>query len=224
LRNKPAPPLWLSRYAFSSENPRLEKLSLERKREAEKEIRRHHQLQVMQRAEEDEVLARAFEVEAELPNLKKEIEEDCDADVEPRRMVSAFLAVTDAVPRIRRSTLQWGPKEVYFSMRLLHSAPDLVVWLDCIKEVEVEVVLTFSVFGHGAHNRIDEVSRFLTPQETTCRPLRELAHFLTPVPQSWGTHQNGYIFFALAGHPSLREPLRPASDGDLSLSAIEVVE
>ena len=28
-----------------------------------------------------EVLARAFEVEAELPNLKKEIEEDCDADV-----------------------------------------------------------------------------------------------------------------------------------------------
>ena len=27
------------------------------------------------------LLARAFEVEAELPNLKKEIEEDCDADV-----------------------------------------------------------------------------------------------------------------------------------------------
>ena len=25
-------------------------------------------------------------------------------------------------------------------MRLLHSAPDLVVWLDCIKEVEVEVI------------------------------------------------------------------------------------
>ena len=39
----------------SCEQPRLEKLSLERKREAEKELRRHHQLQVMHRAEEDEV-------------------------------------------------------------------------------------------------------------------------------------------------------------------------
>jgi hypothetical protein len=193
-----AGPLWLSRYAFAQDAPEF---AHARKKEQEEERKRHHVLEVLHRAEEDEVRAQAAELQAQLPSLQSELANDDLEGVVARPMLSAFLAVTDAIPRIRRSTLTWGSKDVYFSMRLLHSAPDLVVWLDCIKEVEIEVVLTFSVFGHGAHNHIDEVSRFLTPQDTSCHALRDLAHFLTPVPQSWGSHQNGYIFFALAGHP-----------------------
>ena len=57
-------------------------------------------------------------------------------------------------------------------MRLLHTAPDLAVWTDCLQEVQIEVVLTFSVFGRGALKCVDEVAPGFVLEEIFFRTRR----------------------------------------------------